>query len=102
MKLGPFQETFEPALRALAPLDFIFIDGHHDEAATVQYFRQALPFMRERAVLVFDDIFWSPGMKRAWETIRLDPAVSASVTLSDQGVCVKGSGRKRHYRLTLG
>lgn len=67
--VGRFVDVLPDLLPKIAPLDFVFIDGHHDKEATIGYFRQILPFMREGGVMVFDDITWSEGMKEAWHTI---------------------------------
>jgi predicted O-methyltransferase YrrM len=70
VRLGPFNDTLDQTLREVAPLDFVFVDGHHDEAATGRYFRQLLPRMEPGGVMVFDDIRWSGGMRKAWRRIR--------------------------------
>ena len=66
---GRFAETLEPALQRMAPVDFMFIDGHHEEEPTLAYLETALPYLGEKAVVVFDDIDWSEGMTRAWSTV---------------------------------
>ena len=48
---------------------YAFIDVHHDDKATVACFKQILPYIADEAVIVFDDISWSDGMKRAWKKI---------------------------------
>jgi predicted O-methyltransferase YrrM len=101
VEVGPFRNTIETVLQRLKPLDYAFIDGHHDEVATLEYFSQIIPFLAERSVLVFDDIRWSGGMIRAWEKIRRDPAVAVAVTLSNMGVCVMGGSMRRQYSLVL-
>jgi predicted O-methyltransferase YrrM len=85
---GRFQDTLADVAREQAPLDFAFIDGHHDEHATVAYYRQILPHVGPSAVLVFDDISWSPGMGRAWKTIAQDERVGLAVDVSGVGICV--------------
>jgi predicted O-methyltransferase YrrM len=86
--VGRFQDTLEDVLAQNGPIDYVFIDGHHDESATQSYFRQVCPHLTDGAVLVFDDISWSPGMRRAWDTIRTDKCVKLCVDLIDVGVCV--------------
>lgn len=67
--VGPFQDTLGEVLEKMAPIDFVFIDGHHEQAATEGYCRQLLPHMQRRGVMVFDDIRWSPQMLLAWKNI---------------------------------
>jgi predicted O-methyltransferase YrrM len=88
IRVGRFQEVLAPALQTLQPADFIFIDGHHDERATVDYFRQVMPYLASNALVVFDDIRWSDGMARAWNAIRNDPKVCRSLSIGDFGICI--------------
>jgi predicted O-methyltransferase YrrM len=84
---GRFSETLGPLLEQLDdPLDYAFIDGHHDEKATLAYFEQILPHASDSAVFVFDDIHWSEGMERAWEYLRRHPSLPLSVDLRDMGI----------------
>jgi predicted O-methyltransferase YrrM len=93
-----------PALSKMRPADYAFIDGHHDEKATVQYFDQMYPHLSSRSMVVFDDIDWSPGMQRAWKEIEKNPRVSLAVDLGPVGVCVidKASTAARRYHVHLG
>ena len=72
-------------LPELEPLDYAFIDGHHTEAATLEYMRQILPHVSDEAILVFDDIDWSPGMKKAWQQIAAEPRFALTVDLGTIG-----------------
>ncbi|MBI4005366.1 MAG: class I SAM-dependent methyltransferase [Gammaproteobacteria bacterium] len=86
--VGRFQDTLNKVLNENGDMDFVFIDGHHDEKATLAYFEQVIPFLAERALLVLDDITWSEGMNRAWKTITEDKRIKISVDLRDIGICV--------------
>lgn len=90
---GRFQETLAPTLAGLpAPLDYAFVDGHHDEDATWAYFEQILPAASAEAVLVFDDIHWSEGMEAVWARIARDARVALAVDVGDMGICLLGRG----------
>ncbi|MGE3062242.1 MAG: O-methyltransferase [bacterium] len=97
--LGRFQDTLQDVLDENAPIDFVFIDGHHDENATLTYFRQILPHLSDGAILIFDDISWSRGMERAWNTIQKDRNLKVSVDLFSVGVCffTKSTVEKKKY-----
>lgn len=102
--VGPFHETLDAALTAAAPLDFFFNDGHHDHDAVLRYFDEALPHLADGAVVVFDDISWSPGMRRAWTAIEAHPRVHASIDLRAMGVTIVGaapSAIRRNLRIPL-
>lgn len=100
---GRFQDTLKDVLNKYSPLSYAFIDGHHDEKATLDYFDRIAPHLSETALVVFDDISWSEGMKRAWERIKSDDRVRISVDLREVGVCLFGSGiaEKSSYKLVL-
>jgi len=82
-----FQDVLDKVLNESRPVDFAFIDGYHDENATMRYFDQHIPFLANQGVvLVFDDISWSPGMKKAWKKIKVDERVKTSVELRKVGI----------------
>jgi predicted O-methyltransferase YrrM len=88
---GRFQALLGDVLDELGVVDFAFVDGHHDEAATIRYFERILPFLAKDGVLVFDDIRWSDGMRRAWSAISTDRRLKLAVDLGRAGVCLRGS-----------
>ncbi len=51
---GRFDDTLPAVSADLAPIDYAFVDGHHDEAATKRYFELLLSHAATRAVFVFD------------------------------------------------
>ena len=95
MKIGNFRDVLQEVLEDLAPLDFVFLDGDHEESATLSYFERIVPFLSESALIVFDDISWSQGMARAWKVIAGDQRVKISVDLSKLGACVVTNHLKR-------
>jgi len=101
--VGRFQDTLAGVIQADRPLDFVFIDGHHEEKATLQYFEQVYPALASKAVVVFDDIAWSDGMQRAWRSIEDDPRVQLSVDLSRVGVAVidRSNTKKQAVKIPL-
>lgn len=99
---GRFQDTLDGVIAQAAPIDYAFIDGHHDERATLDYFEQLLPHLAPRALLVFDDVDWSDGMKRAWQKIQSDPRVAVSVETRTLGLCViDATAAKRNWRIPM-
>jgi predicted O-methyltransferase YrrM len=86
--VGPLRETLDGQTRTAAPIDYAFVDAEHLEAETLEHFHTLLPHMAPEAVLVFDDIRWSDGMRRAWSRIGRHAAVTAAFDLHRMGVCV--------------
>lgn len=85
---GRFQDILVDQLKKYKKVDYALIDGHHDEKATLIYFEQILPFLTEQAVIIFDDISWSDGMKKAWATITADKRIKIAVDLNKLGICI--------------
>lgn len=89
MKIGKFSSTLNAALRESSPLDLVFIDGHHDGEATKKYYFQILPYLSKNAVLIFDDIRWSPSITDFWRWISSDMfRVNAVIDLHSVGIVV--------------
>jgi len=99
---GRFRDTLGGVLASEAPIDYAFVDGHHDGDATIAYFEQLLPAAADGAVFVFDDISWSRGMQQAWRTVSAHPRVRLPVDLFKVGVCVLGPGtRTNRFRVAI-
>jgi predicted O-methyltransferase YrrM len=101
--VGRFRDTLSRVLASRQPVDYVFIDGHHDEQATLNYFEIMNPFLAGTALLVFDDIAWSSDMKRCWNTIVNDRRVITAVDLGPVGLCIVGSTpmRRRYFHIPL-
>lgn len=78
---GNFDDTLTDVISSLNQLDFVFVDGNHQKAATLKYFEWCLPKVHENTMLIFDDIYWSEGMKQAWEQIKAHPKVTVTIDL---------------------
>jgi predicted O-methyltransferase YrrM len=86
-------ERFEPddaCLPEIGPIDFAFLDAHHEPEATVAFTHAVLAHLSPHGVLLFDDIRWSPGMERAWDHLKHGPRVAASIDLGRVGICMYG------------
>jgi predicted O-methyltransferase YrrM len=79
--IGNFDDTLPIAISKLPILDFVFVDGNHQKEATLKYFNWCLPKVNENSLLIFDDIYWSEGMKQAWQQIKADPRVTVTIDL---------------------
>jgi predicted O-methyltransferase YrrM len=59
--------------------DLIFIDGHHDGKASLEYFESLLKYKHNDTLFIFDDIHWSPSMEMAWKHIKTHPEVQVTI-----------------------
>ena len=79
--VGNFDNVLPQVLEKEANIEFVFIDGNHTKEATLKYFEWILPKASDKTLIVFDDIYWSEGMKSAWKKIQIHPQVSVTVDL---------------------
>jgi len=86
--IGKFENVLGDIIKQHQPFDFIFVDGHHEKLATINYFEQLLPGVSADAIMVFDDIHWSRGMKEAWKYITGHQRVKHSVNLYQLGIII--------------
>lgn len=65
--------TFDEALPftsdVMSSCNVVYIDGNHTYDATLKYYRLLRECLPEGALMIFDDIYWSEGMHRAWKEI---------------------------------
>ncbi len=80
-----FDTAFETSLHGKM-FDLVYIDGNHTYEATLKYFNELLKITNENSVLIFDDIYWSEGMTKAWEEIKEHASVTLSIDLYKIGL----------------
>lgn len=98
--LGKFSDKL-PKLLKNNTFDFVFIDGHHSEEATVEYFELIKPYLTDEAIIIFDDITWSQGMKRAWKTILEDENITISIDMLKMGLIYFDKGSESRKRIFI-
>lgn len=76
--IGNFNQTLPKVLENRV-FDLIFFDGNHQKEPTIQYFNQCLDHITNNSIFIFDDIYWSKGMKEAWLHIINHPKVTISI-----------------------
>jgi len=83
-------------------IDLAFIDGNHSKEATLAYFKKLAPQMSTDGVIIFDDIYWSPGMTEAWNEICSDPKVTVSIDTYQWGlVFFRKEQQKEHFTIRV-
>ncbi len=98
--LGSFEENLGPALDEIQKVEFAYIDGNHTYKGTIWNYEMLKEKSDENTVLIFDDINWSPGMKKAWDEIISKPEVSISLNCYKFGIIFFKLGiRKQDFYL---
>lgn len=95
LRFGDIDRTLPDAGPGLAPVDYALLDAEHSTAATVRHFELMLPYLSERAVLVFDDITQTDEMRQAWKTIISHRDVGLNLALRRYGVVVVNGPARR-------
>ncbi|MCX3265824.1 O-methyltransferase [Pedobacter agri] len=100
LHVGNFDLILPDIIAKQPTLDFVYIDGNHRKEATLNYFKLCLPKVTENSLLIFDDIYWSQGMKEAWEEIKNHPDVTVTIDLFWIGLVYFKKGQaKEHFKL---
>lgn len=97
--VGNFDDVLPSVLEKYGA-NFVYIDGNHTYEATKRYFEMCCKHAKEGSILIFDDIYWSEGMTRAWQEICADKRIMTSVDVFHMGIVFFRQGcPKQHYRL---
>lgn len=79
--------------------DMIFIDGHHDGEALMDYLNRLQQHSHDETMFILDDIRWSDSMKSAWDKIVSDPRFHLSMDLFRVGIVLKREHQEKEHFL---
>ncbi len=98
---GNFDHTLPVILENINHVDFAFIDGNHTKEATIDYFNQIKTKSDESTVMILDDIHWSKGMEEAWEYVKSQESVKATLDFFSFGIVLfdRRYGNNEHYKV---
>ncbi|WP_034257013.1 O-methyltransferase [Adhaeribacter aquaticus] len=97
---GNIDHTLPEVINSTKSIDFVFFDGNHRYEPTMRYFHWCLEKSNENSVLVFDDIYWSEEMEKAWKEICQHPAVTISIDLFQIGlIFFRKKQPKQHFTI---
>ena len=92
----------EQLARDIEHLDVAFIDANHTYVSTCKYFDVLAGKVREKSVIVVDDIHYSEEMEKAWKAICADERVTSTIDLYQMGLVFFDKHYwKRHYTMRL-
>jgi len=99
--IGNFKDTLPEVLQKNT-FDFIYFDGNHQKEPTIDYFEQCLNHCHNDSIFIFDDIYWSIGMKEAWNNIKEHPKVTVSIDMYYWGIIFfRKEQPKQHFTIRL-
>lgn len=96
--------TFNDFLNGLddETYDLIFIDGHHDGTALMQYLERLKPHIHNDSLIVLDDIRWSKSMRNAWRELISSEEYNVSIDLFRLGIITPRQQQvKEHFTLRM-
>ena len=97
---GNFNDILPNLVSNISSLDLVFFDGNHKYLPTINYFNLCLTKANNKSVFVFDDIYWSAEMTKAWEEIKNHKQVTVTIDLFSIGlVFFRTEQVKQHFVL---
>ena len=98
--VGNFDQLLSESMNKFEELDFVLINGNHAKDAVLNYFKQCLPKLSEKGVMVFSEMYRNKEMKEAWEEIKSNPKLNVSIDLFWFGlVFVRKSQMKEDFMI---
>jgi len=67
-------------------VDLAYVDANHTFQATLDYFYLIEKRCHQGSVIIFDDIYWSKEMTKAWKQIKSNERVTLSIDLFKFGI----------------
>ena len=74
----------------------VFIDGDHRRDSVLRYFDRVAGMSDSKTVVMIDDIYWSREMAGAWDEIKKDERVSATIDIFRMGIVFFRKGLRRY------
>jgi predicted O-methyltransferase YrrM len=98
-----FDEFLPKLIKQLKIIDFVYIDGNHDEYKTMNYFNMIYSYLSNKSIVIFDDIRWSVGMYNFWKKIKKDKRIYITIDSYFKGICYidKSQEKKYNYKIYI-
>jgi predicted O-methyltransferase YrrM len=95
-QLGTFSD-FLDQLPKDKQFDMIFIDGHHDGHALLDYLQRLQQHSHDETLFILDDIRWSDPMKSAWNAIVTDSRFHLTIDLFRVGIVMRREKQEKGH-----
>lgn len=98
--LGNINANLPTLLNSIESVDIVYFDANHQYGPTLNYFNWCLLKAHEGTIFIFDDIYWSKDMNKAWNEIIQKEEVKLSIDLFELGlVFFRNNQPKQHFTL---
>ncbi len=98
---GNFDTVLQDVCKNNKPFDLVFIDGNHQYHPTLNYLETILPYVTPDAIIIFDDIYWSADMTKAWKKIKADNRFLLTIDVFQLGIVALGNAFKQKQHFVL-
>lgn len=97
-----FDHSLTSVVDSVTNLDLVYFDGNHSYEPTIRYFETCLRKVNCDSVFIFDDIYWSKEMQRAWQYVKAHNKVILTLDIHRYGLVFFRDGmRKQHYEIRI-
>lgn len=96
------ESTFSDYLasKEIEQFDLIYVDGHHDGIALLDYMEKLEAYSHNDTFFLLDDIRWSNSMFDAWNILRQSEKFHVSIDLFRMGILIpRKQQQKEHFVL---
>lgn len=84
------------------PFDLVFIDGHHDGSALINYLDRLKKITHNDTIFVIDDIRWSDSMLHSWKKIIASDNFHLTMDLFRMGIVIpRKQQAKEHFLIRM-
>ncbi len=86
--INAVSDKFDSYINSLTDekFDLIYIDGHHNGEALLNYIERLKPYYHNDSLLILDDIRWSKSMFNAWKEVSNSAFFHVSIDLLRMGI----------------
>ena len=83
--------TFKNAIQTFSEekFDLVFIDGHHNGKALIEYMDALMQYTHDNTIFVLDDIRWSHSMLDSWNKLSRAKTYHLSLDFFRMGVLIR-------------
>lgn len=78
--------VLDDVLSEIRELELVYFDANHNYSATIRYFNKCLNYINNNSIFIFDDIYWSKEMKKAWNEIISYQKITLSINFFHKGI----------------
>ncbi len=97
---GEFNKVLDDVIALSSHPKLVYIDGDHTYQSTLNYYNYFKNKSTKNTILIFDDIYWSKGMAKAWNKIINDKTSTLTIDFFRMGVVfLNQSIEKKHFIL---